>query len=164
MFPTASPHCPIAGESRTDLARRRVSYTLKFRHAGWVHAALSRSQRFDGWCTARSWRFRWFGHQLPNTPLFTPSPSVSHNPIGTPETVGGRESASGFTRGLPAPQTPACHVSLDNFVRLKIAPRVLDAVARKRNDVGSVVINTEQFDWRSVGRKLIDDERRDPIA
>jgi hypothetical protein len=26
------------------------------------------------------------------------------------------------------------------------------------------VINTEQFNWRSVGRKLIDDERRDPIA
>jgi hypothetical protein len=97
-------------------------------------------------------------------PFFTPSPSVSHNTIGTPETVGGREAASGFTRGLPAPQTPARHVCLDNFVRLKIAPGFLDAVARKRNDVGSVVIETEQFDWRSVRRKLIDDERCDPIA
>ena len=84
--------------------------------------------------------------------------------MGTPETVGGRVSASGFTRGLPAPQTPASYLSLDNFVRFKIAPGVLNAVARKRNDVGSVVINTEQFNWRSVGRKMIDDERRDPIT
>jgi len=50
-------------------------------------------------------------------------------------------------------------VSLDNFVRLKIAPRILDAVARKRNDIDSVAIYTEEFDWRSVRRKLIDDER-----
>jgi hypothetical protein len=61
-------------------------------------------------------------------------------------------------------QSPASHLSLDNFVRFKIAPGVLNAVARKGNDVGSVVINTEQFNWRSVGRKLIDDERRDPLA
>jgi hypothetical protein len=63
-----------------------------------------------------------------------------------------------------APQTPARHVSLDNIVRLKIAPRVLDAVARKWNDIGSVVIYAEEFDGRSVRWKLIDNERRDPIA
>ena len=62
-----------------------------------------------------------------------------------PDACGSR-SAHGFARGLPAPQTPARHVSLDNFVRLKIAPRVLDAVARKRNDIGSVVIYAEEFD------------------
>jgi hypothetical protein len=105
------------------------------------------------------------GHQLPNTHLFTTSQSVSRNPIGTPETFAGRESATGDSpRGLPTPQSPASHLSLDNFARFNIAPGVLNAVARKGNDVGSVVINTEQFDWRSVGRKLIGDERRDPIA
>jgi hypothetical protein len=75
-----------------------------------------------------------------------------------------RTDSCGSARGPPAPQTPARHVSLDNFVGLKIAPRVLDAVARKRKDIGSVVIYTEEFDWRSFRRKLIDYERRDPIA
>jgi hypothetical protein len=39
-----------------------------------------------------------------------------------------------------APQTPACHVSLDNLVRLKIAPSVLDAVARKMKALSYVDI------------------------
>jgi len=63
-----------------------------------------------------------------------------------------------------APRTPARHVRLDNFVRLKIAPRVINAAARKSNDTGSVVIDAQQLDRRSVVRKAIDYELRNPIA
>ena len=64
--------------------------------------------------------------------------------MGTPEIFADRESAIGDSpRGLPASQSPASHLSLDNFARFKIAPSILNAVARKGNDVGSVVIHRE---------------------
>jgi hypothetical protein len=61
-------------------------------------------------------------------------------------------------RGLSAARTPARHVSLENLVRLEITPRVLNAAARKRNHIGSVVINAQQFDWRSIVRKSVGNE------
>jgi hypothetical protein len=66
--------------------------------------------------------------------------------------------------GLTALLTPARHVSLDNLVRLNIAPRVLNAAARIRNHICSNVIDAQQFYRRTLIRKLIDNERRDPIA
>ena len=99
------------------------------------------------------------------TPLFLSLlQSVPHNAIGTSETVSGRESASGFTRGLPAPQTPARYVSLDNLIRLNVAPRVLNAAARIRDHICSNVIDAQQFYRRSLVRELVDDELCDPIV
>jgi hypothetical protein len=73
-------------------------------------------------------------------------------------------SVPGLARNLPALQTPARHVSLDYFVCRKIAPPVLDPIAREGNDIGSVVIHTQQLDGRSIVRKPIDNEIREPIV
>jgi hypothetical protein len=66
--------------------------------------------------------------------------------------------------GLTAPLTPARHVSLDNLVRLNIAPRVLNAAARIRNHICSNVIDTQQFYRRTLIRKMVNDELCDPIV
>lgn len=73
-------------------------------------------------------------------------------------------SADRLARGLIAPLTPARHISFDNLVRLKIAPRVLNAAARKRNHIGSIVIDTQQFHRCSFVRKSVDNEFCDPIV
>src|ERR1019366_1169980 len=86
MFPTASPHCPIAGESRTDCARRRMSCTLKFRHSGWCTPLYREAYALtggvslvlggsDGSVTNSLTPIFLPHHQLPNTHLFTPSPT-----------------------------------------------------------------------------------------
>jgi len=106
-----SPHCFIVGESRTDSARRRLS----------MHRNLDMR-----WCTPLYreanaltvvYRFFEFRCSVANAlNLFYPSPpSVSHNGRN-PETVSGRESASGFTRGLPSSDASR-YVSLDNLIR-----------------------------------------------
>ncbi|VFU17671.1 protein of unknown function (plasmid) [Methylocella tundrae] len=74
-----------------------------------------------------------------------------------------RTPANRLAPGLPAAQTPACHLSLDNFVGLTIAPRILRAAAGKGNHIGSIVIHAQQFDRRSLVRKSVDDELRDPV-
>ena len=70
---------------------------------------------------------------------------------------------TGLPRAFSRAQTPARHFSLDNFVGLTIAPRILRAAAGKGNHIGSVVIHAQQFDRRSLVRKSVDDELRDPV-
>lgn len=67
-------------------------------------------------------------------------------------------------RRLSVPQAPAGHLRLDNLLRCDIAPSVVDAVAWKRHDIGSVVIHAQQFDRQFIIRKSIDYELREPIV
>jgi len=60
--------------------------------------------------------------------------------------------------------TPAHDVGLYHLVCAEIAPRILAAAARKRNNIGSVVIHTQQLDRRSIVRKPIGYELRESIV
>ena len=145
MFPTASPYCFMAGSSEPiRLAGECPTHRNLDMRAGF-HSALLRSLHFDSWSFL--WKFRW---SVTNSliPIFLPHHKVSRVTQSQPQRLSpvGSLATGDLPRGLPTPQSPASHLSLHNFARFKIAPGVLNAVARKGNDVGSVVINTEQFD------------------